>query len=132
MLRSEFIERTGFEPTSSEYEQIEKEYMACDENKDDFCKNWKKNGGINRLSRLRARRIEELERELELTDKKLCKLQEASRSEVSGLQLKISSKNDEIERLRNSLDDTRNERDLAEDKLGEIKKAYKTLIDLLS
>ncbi|MCD7789093.1 MAG: hypothetical protein LUH55_00730, partial [Bacteroides thetaiotaomicron] len=61
MMKSEFIERTGFEPTAVEYQEIEAEYMGCDIDKDQFCKEWKKNGGIQRLNRQRARRIEELE-----------------------------------------------------------------------
>lgn len=64
MMKSEFIERTGFEPTEAEYREIEAEYMGCDIDKDEFCKRWKKQGGIQRLMRLRARRIEELEAEL--------------------------------------------------------------------
>lgn len=64
MMKSEFIERTGFEPSEAEYREIEAEYMGCDIDKDEFCKVWKKQGGIQRLMRLRARRIEELEAEL--------------------------------------------------------------------
>ncbi len=64
MMKSEFIERTGFEPTEAEYREIEAEYMGCDIDKDEFCKTWKKQGGIQRLMRLRARRIEEIEAEL--------------------------------------------------------------------
>ena len=64
MMKSEFIKRTGFEPTEAEYREIEAEYMGCDIDKDEFCKAWKKQGGIQRLMRLRARRIEELEAEL--------------------------------------------------------------------
>lgn len=64
MMKSEFIERTGFEPTEAEYREIEAEYMGCDIDKDEFCKTWEKQGGIQRLMRLRARRIEELEAEL--------------------------------------------------------------------
>lgn len=64
MMKSEFIERTGFEPTEAEYREIEAEYIGCDIDKDEFCKTWKKQGGIQRLMRLRARRIEELEAEL--------------------------------------------------------------------
>lgn len=63
MMKSEFIERTGFEPTEAEYREIEAEYMGCDIDKDEFCKTWKKQGGIQRLMRLRARRIEELVKE---------------------------------------------------------------------
>lgn len=57
MMRSEFIERTGFEPTAAEYEQIEQEYMGTDIDKDQFCKQWVKQGGIQRISRQRVRRI---------------------------------------------------------------------------
>jgi hypothetical protein len=64
MMMSEFIELTGFEPTAAEYEEIEAEYMGCDIDKTRFCKDWKRNGGIQRLSRMRVRRIEELEQQL--------------------------------------------------------------------
>lgn len=30
MMKSEFTERTGFEPTEAEYREIEAEYMGCD------------------------------------------------------------------------------------------------------
>ena len=33
MMKSEFIERTGFEPTEAEYREIEAEYMGCDKSK---------------------------------------------------------------------------------------------------
>lgn len=68
MMMSEFIERVGFEPTAAEYAEIEQEYMGCDVDKDKFCKEWKKNGGIQRLCRMRARRIEELEAEVAMRD----------------------------------------------------------------
>lgn len=38
MMMSEFIDRTGFEPTTSEYERIEKAYYDFDGDKDAFCK----------------------------------------------------------------------------------------------
>lgn len=38
MMKSEFIERVGFEPTADEYREIEQEYMGCDIDKDQFCK----------------------------------------------------------------------------------------------
>lgn len=61
MMMSEFIERTGFEPTEEEYRSIEEEYMGGSDDKDTFCKNWKKNGGIQRLTRARKAKIENLE-----------------------------------------------------------------------
>ncbi len=69
MMRSEFIERTKFEPTADEYAEIENEYMGTDLDKDAFCKMWKKQGGAERLMRLRARKIEDLEAEIANKDK---------------------------------------------------------------
>lgn len=80
MMMCEFIERTGFEPTAAEYAEIEAEYMGCDVDKDKFCRDWKRNGGIQRLNRIRVRRIEELEQKLrtlqaqyDRRDAELCK-----------------------------------------------------------
>lgn len=101
MMKSEFIERVGFEPTAAEYEEIEAEYMGCDIDKDQFCKEWKKNGGIQRLMRLRARRIEELEAELkkekadyDRMDAQYCKrineIHQACKNETDNLKQKIA------------------------------------------
>ena len=49
MLISEFIDRTGFRPTEDYYHTvIEPEYNARDLEKDAWCKQWKKNGGIQK------------------------------------------------------------------------------------
>lgn len=69
MMMSEFIERVGFEPTAAEYQEIEAEYMGCGVDKDKFCKDWKKNGGTQRIMRNRIRKIEELEQQLERAKK---------------------------------------------------------------
>lgn len=42
MMMSEFIERTGYEPSWEEYRMIEESYYDFDGNKDEFCKQWKK------------------------------------------------------------------------------------------
>lgn len=42
MLKSEFIERTGYTPTAEEYHYIEESYYEFDGNKDEFCKQWMK------------------------------------------------------------------------------------------
>ena len=75
MMMSEFIERTGFEPMAAEYEEIEREYIGCGDDKDKFCREWKKNGGVQRLSRMRARRIEELEAEVATKDRQFDAMQ---------------------------------------------------------
>ena len=47
MLISEFIDRTGFRPTEDCYHQhIEPEYNRSKLDKDEWCKQWKRNGGI--------------------------------------------------------------------------------------
>ena len=49
MLISEFIDRTGFRPTEDYYHTvIEPEYNESDLEKDAWCKQWKKNGGIQK------------------------------------------------------------------------------------
>lgn len=49
MLISEFIDRTGFRPTEDYYHTvIEPEYNASDLEKDAWCKQWKRNGGIQK------------------------------------------------------------------------------------
>lgn len=49
MLISEFIERTGFRPTEEYYhEVIEREYNDSKLDKDAWCKQWKKQGGIQK------------------------------------------------------------------------------------
>lgn len=63
MMMSEFIERTGFEPTAEEYREIEEQYYEFDGDKDAFCKTWKKQSGIQRLTRARAEMIESLKAE---------------------------------------------------------------------
>ena len=52
MMISEFIERTGFEPTASEYAKIEKAYYDFNGNKDEFCKAFvMKRARITRVSK---------------------------------------------------------------------------------
>ena len=49
MLISEFIDRTGFRPTEDYYRtEIEPEYNRSNLDKDAWCKQWKKNGGIQK------------------------------------------------------------------------------------
>lgn len=50
MTKQEFIERTGFTPTDANFTLIHEEYMEAGPNvgKDQFCKEWLKNGGPQR------------------------------------------------------------------------------------
>lgn len=42
MMMSEFIERTGYQPSNEEYAHIEESYYTFPGNKDEFCAQWKK------------------------------------------------------------------------------------------
>lgn len=50
MTKQEFTERTGFTPTDANFALIHEEYMEAGPNvgKDQFCKEWRENGGPQR------------------------------------------------------------------------------------
>lgn len=85
MMMSEFIERTGFEPTAEEYKEIEKSYYDFAGDQDAFCKDFLKNKGVERLIRDRASRIEKLKKELEDMNKKLEAEKKAAGKEINSL-----------------------------------------------
>lgn len=60
MMMSEFVERTGFQPTADEYQQIEDAYYNFDGDKDAFCKAFVENGGEMKVYKARAAEIERL------------------------------------------------------------------------
>ena len=65
MLQSEFEERVGFTVTSDCYHEcIEPEYNASKLGKDEWCKQWKKDHGIQRAYSWMSRRVEELEKSI--------------------------------------------------------------------
>ncbi len=82
MIMSEFIDRTGFEPTAGEYAKIEEAYYEFDGDKDAFCKAFVKDGGEQKICKARAARIAELESEAMDNAK-------AHQATVAGLQRKI-------------------------------------------
>ena len=63
MLQSEFEERVGFTVTSDCYHEcIEPEYNASKLGKDEWCKQWKKDHGIQRAYSWMAKQLENLNR----------------------------------------------------------------------
>lgn len=60
MMMSEFIDRTGFEPTASEYAKIEEAYYDFNGDKDAFCKAFIKDGGEKKICKSRADEIARL------------------------------------------------------------------------
>lgn len=63
MLISEFITRTGYQPTADEYAEIEREYMHSSSDKDAFCRAWK------RVNPTKAGQIERARKKAERTEK---------------------------------------------------------------
>lgn len=72
MMMSEFIDRTGFEPTAKEYAKIEEAYYDFDGDKDAFCKAFVKDGGARKLCKARAAEIDRLN-SLLLESERQCK-----------------------------------------------------------
>lgn len=71
MMISEFIERTGFEPTADEYVKIEEAYYNFDGDKDAFCKAFAKGNGVSRICKARAEEIARLRCVMLETEKQL-------------------------------------------------------------
>lgn len=138
MMKSEFIERTGFETTTAEYEQIEQEYMGTDIDKDQFCKQWVKQGGIQRISRQRVRRIKELEAKIQQREKEYDELDAASCTQIKEIQEKYEQKISRMEEtikdmqqsnfdLSDSYQGMKEKYEEAERKLSVIKQAFAIL-----
>lgn len=138
MMKSEFIERVKFEPTAEEYVEIENEYMGCDIDKDEFCKMWKKNGGIERLMRLRARKIEELQAEIVSKDRlfdertnadaiRYRELSDKSRAESQKLREIIENLKSEKEALIIDIEESDTRAKEAERKLAVLREAFEIL-----
>lgn len=83
MMISEFIEKTGFEPTSDEYIRIEEAYYNFDGDKDAFCKKFVDENGEKKIYAARASYIKELESEIVENEK-------AHKNTVASLQKKIA------------------------------------------
>lgn len=65
MTQQEFEQRVGFTVTVDCYHKyIEPEYNASKLEKDEWCKQWKKDHGIQRAYSWMAKRVEELEKEV--------------------------------------------------------------------
>lgn len=59
MMKKEFAERTGFNPSDKDYKKIEKAYYDYDGDKDDFCKAWLQNSGVQDLYNEKTKKLEE-------------------------------------------------------------------------
>lgn len=91
--------------------------MGCDVDKDKFCKEWKKNGGIQRLCRMRARRIEELEAEVAMKDRQYEEMDARHSRQFNEMNSRLKA---ELEAATKRLENVQNEKDCL---YGEIQKA---------
>lgn len=75
MMMKEFTDRTGYEPTWEEYAYIELSYYDFDGNKDEFCKQWKKDYKDGHWAREMAllKKMEQMEEE---NKKKIAEMEE--------------------------------------------------------
>lgn len=69
MMLSEFVERTGFEPTPAEYAKIEEAYCSYDGHKDAFCMAFINGDGEKKIYQARAAEIDRLNGKLLEMDK---------------------------------------------------------------
>lgn len=60
MTLKEFTDRTNFYPTQVQWEQINEEYMNCTDDKDTFCRKWRKENMLEK-SRENAFYIDEMQ-----------------------------------------------------------------------
>ena len=51
MTKQEFTERTGFYPSEGQFVNILQDYTESEEDKDTWCEEWVKNGGIREFSK---------------------------------------------------------------------------------
>lgn len=119
MMRSEFIERTGFDPTADEYAEIELQYMDSDLDKDKFCAKWKRDGGVIRYANQRRYVMEELVQKLNKSDHEL-ELMTSSRDYQKKLADEYRS---EVFHLKQVIQELERDRDTYRNKLQAIKDA---------
>lgn len=85
MLQSEFEERVGFTVTADCYHEfIEPEYNISKLEKDEWCKKWKKDQGIQRAYSWMAKRVEKLEKQCTILSETLDK-NEVNATEIKRL-----------------------------------------------
>lgn len=102
MLLSEFIERTGFHPTTEEYRRIEEEYYTFEGDKDAYCRMWRKKH-LTGASQRAVAEIENLKKQLEEAKKTATlafDLRNKENAEVKALKAKNEALANELSDLK--------------------------------
>lgn len=85
MMMSEFIERTGFDPTYEEYAAIEEAYYNFSGNKDEFCKQFVEHDGEKKVYASRVQRIAQLKSKIVEMEKDFMQELQKKEQEVARL-----------------------------------------------
>lgn len=119
MMKSEFIDRVGFEPTPAEYEVIERYYYDFDGNKDEFCTHWVKEKKAGRWETLRKayEQILSLEAREHQTARDLRELEERKAAEIEEIKAGYELRIDQLEAYREDRERERRIRDRAPETL---------------
>ena len=105
MLQQEFEERVGFTVTSDCYHKcIEPEYSASKLEKDEWCKQWKKDHGIQRAYSWMAKRVEELETSVEVMGNVFAD-NEAKENEINRLRIELETTSNCLDARNKQLSD---------------------------
>ena len=90
MTRSEFVERTGFEPLPFEYEKIEDAYYTFNGDMAAFCKAFVESGGEKKLYQARAAEIERLNGKILEMDRDVWKTSESYERRLADLEAQLN------------------------------------------
>lgn len=98
MMMSEFIDRTGFEPTYEEYQEIEEAYYNFAGNKDEFCAKWLADGGVMNTCRARAKKIDRLNSKILELDRSNRQDDEKQLQHIADLEKRIADLEAQLDR----------------------------------
>lgn len=87
MMIHEFINRTGFKPTAEEYDEIEKQYMGFDGDKDAFCKAF----DVEKAYERRVARMDRMKDELEEMRETAKKREDELKKQIDKLQAELDN-----------------------------------------
>ena len=114
MTQQEFTQRTGFYPTAKQFCSIHEQYMESDNDKDAFCKEWKRKGGVEEYSKANALAVANLGIELITTKTELneqivraYRIAEDWREKFNLANSRAKELEEEIQKLQGVLDNIR-------------------------
>lgn len=89
MMIHEFTELTGFEPSMEEYKEIEEQYYSFDGDKKAFCKDFVKNGGIQKVYDKRLATIQQMRSTMIESEKSLMQAIKEKEDRIASLEAEL-------------------------------------------